>query len=76
MKIEVSNGEIIDKITILHIKKDNIKDESKLKNVLEELKELEPYLSLIGISVNHPLYKELFAVNKKIWDIRNCNIAV
>ena len=26
MKIEVSNGEIVDKLTILLIKKDNIKD--------------------------------------------------
>ena len=30
MKIEVSIGEVVDKITILQIKKNNIKDEKKL----------------------------------------------
>ena len=36
-KIEVSNGEIIDKFTILLIKKDKIKDVSKLKHIENEL---------------------------------------
>ena len=33
MKIEVSNGEIIDKLTIIQIKLERIKDKSKLKNL-------------------------------------------
>ena len=37
MKIEVSNGEIVDKLTILLIKKDNIKDKVKLKNIEKEI---------------------------------------
>ena len=40
MKIEVSNGEIIDKLTILQIKLERIKDESKLKNLKKEYDEL------------------------------------
>ena len=32
MKIEVSNGEIIDKLTIIKIKLERIKDEGKLSN--------------------------------------------
>ena len=36
MKIEVSIGEIVDKLTILKIKKNNITDESKLFNIIAE----------------------------------------
>jgi len=36
MKIEVSNGEIIDKLTILMIKLERIKDEEKLANIRKE----------------------------------------
>ena len=37
MKVDISKGELIDKITILEIKMDRIKDENKLKNVKTEL---------------------------------------
>ena len=40
MKIEVSIGEIVDKLSILQIKKENIKDSEKLKNVENEYKYL------------------------------------
>ena len=33
MKIEVSNGEILDKLSIIEIKLNRIKDEKKLKNI-------------------------------------------
>jgi ribosomal protein L1 len=36
MNIEVSHGEIVDKLTILQIKKENIKDPSKLDNLVKE----------------------------------------
>ena len=36
MKIEISVGELLDKITILHIKKKLLKDEKKLANVEKE----------------------------------------
>ena len=36
MKIEVSIGEIVDKLSILEIKKLNITDESKLININKE----------------------------------------
>ena len=42
MKIEVSNGEIMDKLTILAIKLQQIKDEAKLKNVQTEYDVLAP----------------------------------
>ena len=36
MKIEVSNGELIDKLTILEIKLDKIENESQLENLTRE----------------------------------------
>ncbi len=36
MKIEVSNGEIIDKLTIIEIKLGKIKDKAKLENLRKE----------------------------------------
>jgi type II secretory pathway predicted ATPase ExeA len=71
MKIEVSNGEIVDKITILKIKKEKITDEIKLKNVTHELNELLPKLSVIGIDEDHSLFEELLQVNRKLWDIED-----
>jgi hypothetical protein len=41
MKIEVSNGEIIDKLTILQIKCERIRDENKLRNIRKEFTELK-----------------------------------
>jgi hypothetical protein len=70
MKIEVSNGEIIDKLTIIQIKIERIKDESKLKNLRKEYEELKKAGSLI-LSMEDPLYKALFDVNCELWDIED-----
>ena len=40
MKIEVSNGEIVDKMTILELKLDKIKNITQLKNIEKEWKVL------------------------------------
>ena len=40
-KVSVSVGEVFDKITILQIKKDKIKDRNKLININKELNEIE-----------------------------------
>ena len=44
MKVDISKGELIDKITILEIKMDRIKDENKLKNVKTELRKIDKWL--------------------------------
>ena len=36
MKIEVSNGELFDKLTILEIKLSKISDKAKLENLMKE----------------------------------------
>ena len=70
MKIEVSNGEIIDKLTILHIKLERIKDKAKLVNLQKEYNELIKYSSSV-ISTSDPLYKALYEVNCELWDIED-----
>jgi predicted nuclease with TOPRIM domain len=70
MKIEVSNGEIIDKLTIIRIKLERIKDEAKLANLRNEHQELAAAAASI-ISEDNPLYTELYKVNCDLWDIED-----
>ncbi|MCX6332729.1 MAG: DUF6165 family protein [Bacteroidia bacterium] len=70
MKIEVSNGEIIDKLTILQIKLERIRDEAKLKNLKKEFDELSGVTSSI-LSTSDPLYIALYNINRELWDIED-----
>jgi predicted ATP-dependent protease len=70
MKIEVSNGEIIDKLTIIQIKLERIKDEAKQKNLTKEFNELSVAGSAI-ISTSDNLYTSLYKVNCELWDIED-----
>jgi hypothetical protein len=70
MKIEVSNGEIIDKLTIIQIKLERIKDKAKLVNLQREYDELVKVSSSI-ISTSDPLYIALYKVNCELWDIED-----
>ena len=70
MKIEVSNGEIIDKLTIIQIKLERIKDKAKLANLQKEYDELVKVSSSI-ISTADPLFKALYVVNCELWDIED-----
>lgn len=70
MKIEVSNGEIADKLTIIEIKLQQIKDDAKLKNLKNEYKVLDEAVAKI-IKKDHPLYQELLKINQELWDIED-----
>jgi len=75
MKIEVSNGEIIDKHTILSIKLKKIKNEDKLKNIQKEYNSLTPHVneikSLISDTEFENLYNNLVSINEKLWLIED-----
>lgn len=76
MKIEVSIGEIVDKLSILQIKKLNIQDEYKLININKEFDYLLKVVETdLKFSTENELYLELLNINKKLWviedDIRN-----
>ena len=70
---EISAGELIDKITILEIKKEKIHDEKKLKDVEKELSSLSDTFkqSIINPSKIKPLIGKLKTINLKLWDIEN-----
>jgi hypothetical protein len=70
MKIEVSNGEIIDKLTIIQIKLERIKDKAKLVNLKKEYDELIKVSELI-ISTSDPLYLALYSINCELWEIED-----
>jgi hypothetical protein len=70
MKIEVSNGEIIDKLTILQIKLERITDASKLRNLKKEYAELIKRTTSI-MNTEDPLFKALYDVNCELWDIED-----
>lgn len=70
MKIEVSNGEIMDKLSILEIKLRKIIDEEKLSNVRNEFEILKgPAVSIMDL--DDPLYQSLVQINSRLWDIED-----
>ncbi|MCF8260379.1 MAG: DUF6165 family protein [Melioribacteraceae bacterium] len=71
MKIEVSIGELVDKITILEIKLKNVTDAEKIKNVKTELDILKKGLENIPINDTHKLYVDLKEINQALWDIED-----
>jgi hypothetical protein len=73
IKVPVSPGELLDKITILRIKSARMRDASKLANVRSELEALEqlwntsPYAAVdVASDVS-----ALLAVNERLWTIED-----
>jgi len=71
--IEVSAGELLDKISILHIKLDKIKDKNSLDFIKNEydvlIQERDKNIDL-NDEINN-LYIELKTVNEKLWIIED-----
>jgi len=70
IKIIVSNGEIVDKITILQIKLENIKESVKLENIKKEFDYLYSIMKE-SIDIDNEMYEDLLAINKQLWDIED-----
>lgn len=68
MKIEVSIGEVVDKITILQIKEERIKDTIKLNHIKKELKILQDTLNSSEIKVPQEMIDRLKDVNSQLWE--------
>lgn len=72
MKVEISDGELLDKISILQIKSERIADESKLKNIRTEYEELTRIGSkLLEDSKVFALYNKVKEVNEALWDLED-----
>ena len=70
---EISAGELIDKITILEIKKDKISDQEKLADVEKELSSLNQTMKKFIPDEKKIINfkKELKDVNTKLWGVEN-----
>ena len=71
--VEVSVGELLDKISILEIKKDKIKDQEKLKFIINEYEILKEQLDK-NIKTDekiNKLYQSLKEINAKLWVIED-----
>ncbi|MCX7701162.1 MAG: DUF6165 family protein [Gemmataceae bacterium] len=73
ISIDVSPGELIDKITILQIKSDRIRDEAKLQNIRFELGSLTAAWDRAVTPSDEltELVADLKAVNERIWDLED-----
>ena len=71
--IPISPGELIDKITILEIKRESIVDKEKLSNINLEYKVLLETLENKIIASNEidSLRIKLKTINKRLWDIED-----
>ena len=71
--VEVSIGELLDKISILDIKKDKIKDETKLEHILNEYNILKKEYDnkVKNDDKLSSLYSSLKEINSKLWVIED-----
>jgi aryl carrier-like protein len=72
-RVPVSVGELLDKLSILHIKKANIRDEAKLANVERERIALQKDVDGLGLDSAQLVDWDarLREVNGKLWDIED-----
>lgn len=74
IKTPISVGELVDKLTILDVKLENITDEEKIKNVRHEKKELEKiYKQFKGLILEKlSLQRDvLYQINRGLWSIED-----
>ena len=70
MEIEVSIGEIVDKLSILRIKKNNITDENKLVNINKEYDYL--YNKVFQeLKIETSDFYEMIMVNEMLWNVED-----
>ena len=74
MLVEISPGELLDKISILELKMLKIEDEDKLSNIKKEFHTLNPLCVELfeeyGAKMQN-LYLELAKYNGQLWDIED-----
>lgn len=72
MLVPVSNGELMDKYSILLIKKEHIKDTEKIKRIDDEINYLIESINKLNAEFNlDELFGQLLITNKKLWNIED-----
>lgn len=69
IKIYISTGELLDRISILEIKKEKILDQNKKSNILLELNHLNKKLNIINNS--EEWIKKIKKINLKLWNVED-----
>ena len=75
MQVEISIGELFDKLTILEIKMEKISNNTQLENIRKEWDILnDKSMSILSIFADQTLFKKIYKleeVNRKLWDIED-----
>ena len=71
MKIDISIGELVDKVSILTIKLEKITNPSKRSNIVKEYDLLSKVMKEIGINNDDKDFEAMCQVNRKLWDIED-----
>ena len=75
MKVEVSDGEILDKLSILEIKLDKIENVQKLTNIQKEYDTLKETIGeppwYEHVFRNYGFYWQLKEINETLWEIED-----
>ena len=74
INIPASVGEVIDKLTILEIKKQKISDKEKLNIIHYEYLKLEKILkeaNILDLDQTKKFFKELYIINLELWEVED-----
>jgi len=72
MKVEISIGELLDKLSILYIKRKFISDPEKIQNVQKEIDVLEPLSNnFLTSSEIRTIFDELEHTNLHLWNVED-----
>jgi len=69
MKVEISNGDLVDKFVILDIKLHKMSHGSSLEKVSEEYRMLKPLVE--SLNVREPLLVDLKFINLQMWNVED-----
>ena len=69
MKVEISNGDLVDKLTVLDIKRHKISDGPSLEKVRKEYMTLKPLVD--GLNVSESLLVDLKFINSEMWNVED-----
>ena len=75
MQVEISIGELFDKLTILEIKMEKISNNTQLENIRKEWDILnDKSMSILSIFADQTLFRKIYKleeINRKLWDIED-----
>jgi len=71
MQIEVSNGELVDKVSILKIKLERISSARKRANIQKEFDLLQAKMAAIDVTEESEFFRSLMEINTRLWDIED-----